>query len=360
MGDVQFEQRGEAGVITLNRPQALNAVTHDMVKAIAGQLDDWEAEPSVTRVVISAVPGRAFSAGGDLRALYDWRQSGDARLVGFYWDEYRLNHRIKTYPKPFVALIDGIVMGGGVGVSIHGSHRVASENTVFAMPEVAIGFYPDIGGTWFLGRCPGRIGEYLGLTGARIKAADLLHAGLATHHVPSDRLPDLAEDLAQGGDVDDALAGHGTDAGSAPLADRQTVIDSVFNAPTVEAVLERFDRHAGGEREVWAARTAELIRANAPLGLKVALRQIRLGRDLDFDACMRLEFQLTQAFMAGHDFFEGVRAIVIDKDKTPRWQPATLEDATDAMVAACFRPRDEVLTFGELRAAEASNESAVS
>src|SRR5215469_13576235 len=196
MSEILFERCGAAGLITLNRPQALNAVNHAMVLALAERLADWASDPAVTRIVIRASGERAFSAGGDIRALYELGRAGrQAEMLPFWWDEYRLNHFIKHYPKPYVALIDGIVMGGGVGVSVHGSHRVAGERFLFAMPEVGIGFFPDVGGTWFLPRLPDEIGTYCALTCERLKLADAVAAGVATHHVPAARHTELIEAL---------------------------------------------------------------------------------------------------------------------------------------------------------------------
>src|SRR5215212_6264486 len=205
--DIMFERRGAAGIVTLNRPKALNAVTHEMVQALVRQLTAWANDPAVTRVVITAAGERAFSAGGDIRALYDLGRAGrQAEMLTFWRDEYPLNAMIKRYPKPYVALIDGIVMGGGVGVSIHGSHRVAGDRFAFAMPEVGIGFFPDVGATWFLPRMPGELGAWCGLTGERLRAADAIASGIATHYVPSARWRDLTEALSATMPVDAILA----------------------------------------------------------------------------------------------------------------------------------------------------------
>jgi enoyl-CoA hydratase len=204
--DTLFERRGTAGLVTLNRPQALNAVSHVMVRALAQQLAEWEADPAVTRVIVTAAPGKAFSAGGDLRALYDLGRAGRFdEALGYFRDEYALNALIKRYRKPYVALIDGIVMGGGVGISVHGSHRVAGDRFTFAMPEVSIGFFPDIGATWFLPRMPGELGTYCALTGERLDPADGVAAGIATHRVASARFPDLVEALCGAVPVDALL-----------------------------------------------------------------------------------------------------------------------------------------------------------
>src|SRR5262245_441458 len=224
--DILFERRGVAGVVTLNRPHALNAVSHDMVRALAQQLAEWEGDGAVTRVVVVANGGKAFSAGGDLRALYDLGRAGRYdEALGFFRDEYALNARIKRYRKPYVALVDGIVMGGGVGVSVHGSHRVAGDRFTFAMPERGIGFFPDVGGTWFLPRLPGELGTYCALTGERLNAADSVTAGVATHRVASARFPELIEALCGATPVDALLAAFAEPAGEGPIAGRREAID---------------------------------------------------------------------------------------------------------------------------------------
>src|SRR5437763_5508360 len=223
--DTLFERRGAAGIVTLNRPKALNAVTHEMVRALARQLAAWAHDGAVTRVIIRAAGDRAFSAGGDIRALYELGRAGrQAEMLTFWRDEYPLNAAIKRYPKPYVALIDGIVMGGGVGISVHGSHRVAGDKFSFAMPEVGIGFFPDVGATFVLPRLPGKLGSYCALTGERFDAADGVAAGVATHRVPSARFADVIEALCRGDPVEAALAGHARDPGRGPLAARSTAI----------------------------------------------------------------------------------------------------------------------------------------
>ena len=336
--DVTFESRGRIGVVTLNRPQALNALTLAMVIDIDRQLATWGDDPGIAAVVIRSAGGRAFCAGGDIRALYEASRRGDAYTRDFYREEYRLNHRIKTYPKPHIALIDGIVMGGGVGLSVHGSHRVVSERSLFAMPETGIGFFPDVGGTWFLPRLPGSLGAYLGLTGARLGAADMLYCNIATHHCPSDRFESLLDDLGRSSVVTEVLDRHATDAGVPPLTQYRAVIDRCFAADTVEEILHRLDRESGD----WAKETAALLRQKSPTSLKVVLRQLRLGADLpDFAAAMRLEYRLSQRCVGSHDFHEGVRAAVIDKDQAPRWKPATLAEVDENTVAGYFAPLEE-------------------
>ena len=339
--EILFERRGAAGVVTLNRPAALNAVTHTMVRAFAQKLDQWEADPAVTRIVVTAAGEKAFSAGGDIRALTDLGSAGKhAEALTFWHDEYRLNVRIKHYPKPYVSLIDGIVMGGGVGVSVHGSHRVAGDRYLFAMPEVGIGFFPDVGGTWFLPRLPGELGAYLALTGERLRADDGVAAGIATHRVPSKRIPDLLDSLSGTVPVDALLGAFSEPVGDTPVMARRAAIDRLFAAGTVEGILGDLDREAAaaGADADFARKAAATIRVKSPTSLKLALAQMRIGKTLDFGECMRTEFRIVSRIIHGHDLYEGVRAVIVDKDNTPRWRPATLAEVADADIARHFAP----------------------
>ncbi len=324
---IRFERIGGIGRMVLDRPKALNALTLDQVHAMHPQLAAWAADPQVRAVLIEGEGDKAFCAGGDIRALYDACRTGDdAFIQSFYRDEYRLNRRIKTFPKPYIALIDGIVMGGGVGVSVHGAARIATERTLFAMPETGIGFFPDVGGSFFLPRCPGALGQYLGLTGARLKAADALHAGIATHYVPSARLDDLRAALAAAADPLAVLADFHQDPGPAPLAGRRAVIDQCFAAASLAEVRERLAAHS----DPWAAETLAVLDAKSPTACRVAFEQIRRGARLDFEACMRMEFRLSLAVAPAGDFAEGVRAVIVDKDNKPAWgAPADLGHAFD-------------------------------
>jgi len=345
--EILFERRGTAGLVTLNRPKALNAVTHGMVRALLRQLEDWQRDPSVTRVIVSAAGGRAFSAGGDIRALYEWGRAGRfADMLPFWREEYTLNALIKRYPKPYVALIDGIVMGGGVGVSVHGSHRVAGDRFLFAMPEVGIGFFPDVGATWFLPRMPGELGTYCALTGERLGPADGLATGIATHRVGSARLADLTDALCGAVPVDAVLGAFAEPAGAAPLLARRAVIDRTFAGDSVSGILAALDREAdGGSPDADFTRaTAATIRKKSPTSLELALRQVRRGRTLTFEACMQVEFRIVSRIVHGHDFYEGVRAVIIDKDNAPRWQPAQLDAVSAAEIERHFAP----LGAGEL------------
>ena len=345
--DILFERRGAAGLITLNRPQALNAVTHAMVLALRAQLDGWGNDPAITRVVIQAAGARAFSAGGDIRALYDLGQAGrHGEALQFWRDEYPLNVAIKNFRKPYVALIDGLVMGGGVGVSVHGSHRVAGDRFQFAMPEVGIGFFPDVGATWFLPRMPGETGTYCALTGERFGSADGCAAGLATHRIPSARFAALLDGLTGTVSVDALLAAFAEPAGEGPILARRDAIDRLFAGDRVEDILAALDREAasGGADAAWAVQTAATIRAKSPLSLKLALAQVRRGQAWDFETCMRTEFRIVSRVIHGHDFYEGVRAVIVDKDNKPRWRPAALAEVSEAEVERHFAP----LGAGEL------------
>ncbi|HZP69617.1 MAG TPA: enoyl-CoA hydratase/isomerase family protein [Pseudolabrys sp.] len=347
-GDILFERRGAAGLVTLNRPKALNAVNHDMVRALRAQLDRWADDPAVTRVVIVAAGERAFSAGGDIRALYDLGKAGKHETALDFWrDEYPLNSAIKNYRKPYVALIDGIAMGGGVGISVHGSHRVAGDRFSFAMPEVGIGFFPDVGATWFLPRLPGELGTYCALTGERFGPADAMWAGVATHRISSARFKAVLDALCGTVSVDAALAAFAEPAGEGTVIRRRAAIDRLFCGNRVEDILDALEREAGSRSAdaEWAQRTAATIRTKSPLSLKIALAQIRRGRAWDFDTCMRTEFRIVSRIIRGHDFYEGVRAVIVDKDNKPRWRPATLAEATDAEVESHFAPVERELVL---------------
>ncbi len=325
--------------VLLNRPKALNALTHEMCVELHGHLTAWAADPSVRALVIEGAGEKAFCAGGDIRKLYDEGRAGGRYPYDFYYDEYRLNALVKHFPKPYIALIDGIVMGGGVGVSVHGSHRIVTDRTLFAMPETGIGLFPDVGGSYFLPRCPGQVGMFLGLTGARLKAADAIYAGIGSVFVPSDRLPDLKESLAAEAesatpDIDAVIANFAADPGAASLPDHQAEIDACFGLGSVEEILSAL-RKAGTD---WATAQADTIETKSPTSLKVAYRQIRNGAELDIDECMRMEWRMVNRIIAGHDFYEGTRAVVIDKDQKPAWQPKRLADVSAADVDAYFAP----------------------
>lgn len=336
--EIQCARRGAVGHILLNRPAALNAVTLTMVRAISRALDAWENDPAIACVVVEAAGDRAFSAGGDIRHLYEQGKAGDHEgQLAFWREEYILNHRIKTYPKPYVALIDGIVMGGGVGVSIHGSHRVAGDRFAFAMPEVGIGFFPDVGATYFLPRLLGEIGTYLALTGARAKAGDGVALGLASHYLPSAEFGALSEALSDTGDVGGVLQRLGKPAPPSALLTHRDLIDRCFGAETVAEIVSRLDREGGD----FARDAANTIRAKSPTSLAIARRQMAVGASLDMAEAMRTEFRIVSRVCRGTEFLEGIRATIIDKDMRPRWSPSRVEDVTEQAVDGFFAPLGE-------------------
>ena len=333
--EIICEARGQAGLVTLNRPRALNALTHGMVRAFRRALDAWENDPAVTRIVVTAAGERAFCAGGDIRMLYEAGKAGrHDEALAFWRDEYLLNIRIKRYAKPVVALVDGIVMGGGVGLSLHGSHLVAGDRFLFAMPEVGIGFFPDVGATYALPRLAGFVGTYLALTGARIGPDDALALGLATHLVPSGDLGRLERDLVEGRPIGDALAAGRTTRGGPVAAERET-IEACFSAADLASILARLDE-AAGRGSAFAAETARTMRGKAPSSLSIAAEQMRRGGDLGFEAAMDIEFRIVSRICRGHDFYEGVRATIVDKDGAPRWRPATLADVDPNWIGGHF------------------------
>jgi len=335
--DVLCREEGALGRITLNRPKALNALTRDMCLEMKRALDAWADDPAVKAVAIDAVSGRAFCAGGDIRHLYD---DPTGYAPQFYADEYRLNARIKHYPKPYVALIDGICMGGGVGVSVHGSHRVVTENVIFAMPETAIGFFPDVGGSYFLPRLEGELGMYLALTGLRLKAPDMIYAGVATHFVRAEKIPGIVPRLVAGEAPDRILKELSEKADEPILAENRGNIDRDFVQGSVEIIIDALQGEGA-----WGRETAAALRMKSPTALKVTYREMREGKKLGFDDCMRMEYRLAVHAVASHDFREGVRAVVVDKTQDPKWYPPTLETVSDADVSAYFAPLANELTF---------------
>ncbi|WP_018263109.1 enoyl-CoA hydratase/isomerase family protein [Methylobacterium sp. WSM2598] len=333
---VLVERRGTAGCLTLNRPQALNALDLGMVRRLRAALDAWLADPGVTRIVLRGA-GRAFCAGGDIRHLHDEARARGPRAPDAFWRaEYALNALIHRYPKPIVSLIDGIVMGGGVGLSLHGAHRVAGERYLFAMPEVGIGFFPDVGATYALPRLPGAFGTYLALTGDRVGPGDGLAFGLATRAAPAAAFEAITERLAAGEPVEAAL-GESEAPPPGPLHAAREVIDSCFSAESVAAVLARLDA-AAREGSAFAGKAAATIRTRSPTSVAVAFAQMRRGIAMSFPEAMLTEYRIVTRILEGHDFYEGVRATLIDKDGAPRWRPERLEAVTAEAVEAHFAP----------------------
>jgi enoyl-CoA hydratase len=342
--EILLGRKGGLAILTINRPQALNALTLDNYRRIDPALRDWAADPSVHAVVVRGAGDRAFCAGGDVRAVYAAGSgiSGDPDLpVVFFREEYELIRRIHHFPKPYIAVIDGIAMGGGAGISVNGAYRVATERTLLAMPETGIGLFPDVGATRFLNRCPGHIGRYLGLTGARVNAADALYCGFATHAVKHDSIEALLDEMSREHvAIEDCLRRFAVDPGPAPLAALRPAIDRCFAWDSVEAIRDTLavESAGGGVDAEWAEETRASLRTKSPTSLKITLRQLTIGRDYDLDAALALEYRLTQHIMAGHDFYEGVRAMLIDRDRKPQWRPATLAEVTDGMVDSYFAP----------------------
>ena len=336
------ERRGRAGFITLNRPRALNALNLTMVREISDALDKFERDPDVALVVIAGAGERAFCAGGDIRKLYEQGKAGDHAAQRAFWrEEYILDRRISRYSKPYVALIDGIVMGGGVGVSMHGAYRVVSEKAVFAMPEVGIGFFPDVGATYLMPRLPRRLGVFLVLTGLSVKAGDIFALGLATSFTPSAKFAELGEALAFGSrPLEETLAAFAAPPPAAPLMAAADWIEVAFadlDLAKIRAAVEA----AAGENKPLAAEALDSLIKKSPTTQAIALRQMQVGATLTLDEALQLDFRIVSRIALGHDFYEGVRAVIVDKDNRPLWRPALGEPLPTAEIDAYFAPLPE-------------------
>ena len=350
--EILFEVKDGLGLITLNRPKALNALTHGMILEMEKVLPGWEKDPAVKAVVLRGAGDRAFCAGGDVTGLYrEMRDNPTGTLRrDFFRDEYIVNRRIYRFAKPWISLIDGIDMGGGVGLSAHGSHSVASEKFLFAMPETTIGLFPDVGGGYFLTRLSGALGTFLALTSHRLKAADALWAGIVDAHVPSAAIGDLqaalgAADLS-GPDadrkVDRVIAGFAQDPGMPTLPGLMLDIDRCFSADSVAGIVAKLKAHPGE----WAAKQLAALMKLSPLSMSITLEQLKRCANRSFEDTMTIEYRMSQyAMRADHDFFEGVRALLIDKDQKPKWNPPTIDGVTRAMVEAHFKPVANDLFF---------------
>lgn len=325
--EILFEQNGRAGVVTLNKPETLNAVTDAMLSALNNQLDVWENDASVERVIIKAAEGRAFSAGGDIRHLYERGIAGDFDY-DFFAREYTLNARIHHFPKPYIAMIDGIAMGGGVGISFHGSHRIAGEKIGFAMPEVGIGFFPDVGGSYLLSRLPGALGLYLGMTGERMKQGDVLESGLATHACASADFPRLEDELCNSKTIENAIGLFVDGSGERSQIKHMTLINSAFAADSVAHIVANLESMTDlqGQEGEWARQTLDKLHSKSPTSLEIAFRQIVRGASLSMKDCMRMEYRILRRILSGSEFYEGIRAAIIDKDYAPKWEPSALAD----------------------------------
>ena len=330
--EIILRQDAQLARITLNRPRAINALSLGMVRTMRAALERWRSDPAVGTVLIDGAGERGLCAGGDVRIAWESLRS-DGSLADAFWDEeYALNATIAGYPKPVVAFMDGVVMGGGVGISAHARHRVVTERSMIAMPETIIGFTPDVGASFLLSRVPGAVGLRLALTGNRIDGGDALYCGLADHFVPSERLTALAVLLSRTS-ADEAIATVAAPPPDSGLAIHRGWIDAAYSGETVEAIVTALQVRP----EPQAAADADDLAARSPTSLKVTLRSIRSAQALpDLAACLAQERRLVHALTRRPDFMEGVRAQVIDKDRAPRWSPSTLAEVTDAMVASCF------------------------
>ena len=341
--EVFFEVKESLGLITLNRPKALNALTLSMVRKIHPKLKEWENDSSIKYVLIKAQGEKAFCAGGDIRALHDWGKNNEDEAIGFYREEYTLNQYIKRYPKPYISLVNGIVMGGGVGLSVHGSHRIAGENYSFAMPETGIGLFPDVGGSFFLSRLKYEAGTYLALTGSRIKAADAIFLQTATNFVKSENFSSIINDLSKGErDPGDIITSYS----SSP--DEKSEFEMIsdfslknFKGNTIEEIIDNLKNNNSD----LATKILSIIGTKSPTSLKVALRSLQLGKKNSFEDCMKMEFRMVNKVMNDHDFYEGVRALIIDKDNKPSWSPKSIEDVEDGFLDEFFHS----LTENELK-----------
>jgi enoyl-CoA hydratase len=327
------ERRGSAGILVLNRPKALNALTLTMVRIVAAALDEWEHDPAVTRVVIRGAGEKAFCAGGDIRKLYELGRAGEhAAQLAFWGEEYQLNARFRAYPKPIVALVDGIDMGGGVGASVNATHMVVGDRFVFAMPEVGIGFFPDVGATWFLPRLPHGFGRYFALTGLRAGPGDAVALGLAETFTPSARFGALAEALEGKAPVEEILRRFAEAPPASPLMGHAAAIEACFASGDRETILAALEA-ASAKGAAFAGPAFTAMREKSPTSQAIALRQVTIGGALDFPEAMRTEFRIVSRIAHGHDFYEGVRAVIIDKDNRPRWAPAPSIAEIDAYFA---------------------------
>lgn len=334
--EVLIRVEGNVGRITLNRPKALHALTTAMCTAMTQALLAWRDDPAVKLVLLDHAGERGFCAGGDIRMLAESGAADGKDAREFFFIEYRLNHLLFEYVKPVVVIMDGVTMGGGVGLAMPAGYRVATERTTFAMPETGIGLFPDVGGGWFLPRMPSHIGTWLALTGGRIKAADCELVGVATDFVESGKVEALkAAIVADPAAIDGLLTEYEGDAGRPPLAQHQDEIDRIFGADTLEEILARL-KAAGTE---WADEQLKVLATKSPQTMKVAVRQLRLGGKMEsFAENMTMEFRIGARVVQRHDFIEGVRAVIVEKDHAPRWNPATPEAVTEAMLDEIFAP----------------------
>lgn len=330
--EILTRQQGPAMLVTLNRPSALNALSHNMILQILAGLADWRDDATVTAVVINGAGGKAFCAGGDIKAT--WANRNDLpKNDRYFYDEYNLNRHLNDFSKPLIALMDGITMGGGWGVAGYCDYRIATENTKWAMPETGIGFFPDIGSTYLLLKAPGAMGMCLALTGMTIGPEDALYAGFATHYMYAEALPEFVSAVCDGEDIETVAARfHRAPAVTGLLTQHQDVIDRCFSHNSVAAIMDALAH----ETSDWAEATLKLLQARSPLALSVTFARMRRGRDQSFAQIIEDDYVIARQFMRGNEFFEGVRAMLVDKDKNPQWEPKTLNKVTETAVSRHF------------------------
>jgi len=333
-------REGDLALLTLNRPRVLNALNDEMISLLQQHLQTCALDADIKAVLIRAAEGPAFCAGGDLRSVYDLHLRSKPLPTTFFDQEYALNHYIYHYPKPYLALMDGITMGGGAGLSIHGGHRIGTERLLFAMPETGIGFFPDIGAGHFLSRLRGKMGIYLGLTGQHLSLDDCYALGLIDYGIAQKSIPQLLAALAEqpfGSQpkqkINQILAAFHQDPSQSGLLLRQKQIDFHFSQTSMEEIMASLEK----AKEAWCQELALVLQKKSPTSLKVSLRQLNLCAGQHFDYCIRLDQRLARGFLLGHDFYEGIRALIIDKDKRPHWQPALLKAVDEATIESYFR-----------------------
>jgi enoyl-CoA hydratase len=332
-------KHGRIGLIILNRPKALNALSAEIVVDMAHKLHQWAQDPEIYAVVVRGDGERAFSAGGDLKELYNAGREKREMATPFFRQEYRLNEFISRFPKPYIPLLHGITMGGGLGISLHGTHVVAAEDLKMAMPETGIGFYPDTGGSFFLSHAPHFIGKYMGLTGNAISVADAILAGLVDQQVPRDKFDALIQALCDedlrseaGHVVTRVIDKFKVTPGTSALQEQLKTLETCFSHKSVQAIMDSLDE----QNTIWAAEQLSTLNKRSPTSLKVTHRAISLAVDMDIPQCMEMEFNLTTRILEGHDIYEGIRAVLIDKTHNPQWQPDCISDVSDAAVAEMF------------------------
>jgi enoyl-CoA hydratase len=329
--------QGRAGLVRLTRPKAFNAVTWRMIAALELFYRSCAKDPHIYGIVMEA-EGKAFSAGGDIRALYDWGRNNPSEAARFYAEEYQHNWTLQCFRKPHVALMNGVTMGGGVGISIYGTHRVAGENMAFAMPETGIGFFPDIGGGWFLPRMPGMIGMYLGLTGRNCTRADVYYAGVVTHCIPAAQFETVKAAMIEGEPIDPVVDGLHEHPGESWLEKRREPIDRIFSASSAGGIIKGLENEEGPWRD-WAQETLGTLAKKSPLALKVTFEQLRRGKSYKtLKEALIVEYRLATRLVQHPDFLEGVRAAIIDKDQSPKWEPPSLREVDEAFVQSLFAP----------------------